>query len=689
MKKPINNVWIGTDQIENSPEYQEATSGEVAQEQLENPRLEATRRDFLKYLGFGMTAATIASCDIPVRKAIPYVSKPDTIVPGVATYFASTFVQGGDYVPVLVKTREGRPIKIEGNSMSPITEGGTSARAQASVLSMYDTSRFDGPFRVSGGQIQRARNYGDNPGWDVLDGEIRDRLGDAREIRIVSHTILSPSLKASIRDFKAGMRGNTVLVQYDPVSSAAQLDAYESAFGVRAIPHYRFDNANIIVAFDCDFLGTWISPVEYARQYATGRRATSGRMSRHVQVESHMSLTGSNADNRIQVKPSQQGQAILALYNAIVGGGRGSASVDAATNAKIQAVATELRASRGEALVVSGSNNLYEQQLVIAINRALGSYGSTIETNRWSYQRQGSDQDMARFVDELEAGAIDAVIVLDGANPAYDNPWATRFRNQLQRNDPNRGQSQTPLDADEVGDRSEDADVVDENDPGIDPNVIDDQISANFREMLTISMHGIPNETSQLCEYITPNHHYLESWGDAEAVQGVYSLVQPAIVPIFASVNRFGTRQEGESLLIWSESPRYDPTTEQPYMDYVMRNWQETAFGAQTQFSSFRSFWDSALHDGVFNANASGNIADYGLGYDGSAPASTTGTTDSLATQPLMQPTASSVADFDESSAVSRVRAASDVENEITFFETVNMGCLLYTSEAADEQVDV
>ena len=685
MKKPINNVWIGTDQIENSPGYREATSGEVAKDHLENPRLEATRRDFLKYLGFGMTAATIASCDIPVRKAIPYVSKPDTIVPGVATYFASTFQQGGDYVPVLVKTREGRPIKIEGNSMSPITEGGTSARAQASVLSMYDTSRFDGPFRLSNGQVQRARNYGDNPGWEVLDGEISSRLRDARQIRIVSHTILSPSLKSAIRDFKAGMPGNTVLVQYDPISSAAQLDAYESAFGVRAIPHYRFDNANVIVGFNCDFLGTWISPVEYGRQYATGRRPTSGRMSRHIQVESHMSLTGSNADNRILVKPSQQGQAILALYNAIVGGGRGQANLDAATNAKIQAVATELRAARGEALVVSGSNNLYEQQLVIAINRALGSYGSTIETDRWSYQRQGSDQDMARFVDELEAGSVDAVIVLDGANPAYDNPWGDRFAAALQRNDPNYGKSSTPLDADEVGDRSEDADVVDENDPGIDPNLVDDPIRASFRRILTVSMSGVPTETSQLCEYVTPNHHYLESWGDAEAVQGVYSLVQPAIVPIFASVNRFGTRQEGESLLIWSESDRYDPTAEQPYMDYVMRNWEETAFGAQSQFASFRTFWDSALHDGVFNGPASGNITDYNLGYNATAaPAAPTGeeadTADVVESETPATAPVRSVEDFDASTAAGRVSAAADVENEITFFETVNMGNGVYAN---------
>ncbi len=668
MKKQVNKVWIGTDQLEATPAYVAATDGEVAQDHLENPRLEATRRDFLKYLGFGMTAATIASCDIPVRKAIPYVSKPDTIVPGVATYFASTFVQGGDYVPVLVKTREGRPIKIEGNSMSPITEGGTSARAQASVLTMYDTSRFDGPGRIRGGKVVRERIYANNPSWEALDSEISDRLRSARQIRILSHTILSPSLKASIRDFKNGMSGNTVLVQYDPVSSAALLDAHESAFGVRAVPHYRFDNADVIVGFNCDFLGTWISPVEYARQYAAGRRSEGNRMSRHVQVESHMSLTGSNADNRIMVKPSQQGQAVLALYNAIVGGGA-SAQLDGNAGAKIQALATELKRANGAALVVSGSNNLAEQQLVIAINRALGSYGSTIETNRWSLQRQGSDQDMARLVGELESGSIDALIVLDGANPAFDNPWAGKFAAALRANDPDFRNTGL-IDADDIDERSEQADAKEENDGEPSDALRDrDPIAAGFRRMLTISTSTVPTETSQLCEYIAPTHHYLESWGDAEAVQGVYSLVQPSIVPIFASVNRYGTRQEGESLLIWSGNiDRYDAAAEQPYMEYVKLNWQETAFSNQSSFASFRAFWDSALHDGIFNSAASGSVSDLGLSYRG-APAPTVPTD----AGPPAAPTT-----FDAAGASRRIAASGTGENEITFFETINIGNGVY-----------
>jgi len=152
MKNNKENVWVGLEQLNNDPALHAINKQEfiglpiVDQLTEDSSVLEkgtASRRDFLKYLGFGIGAATIAaSCDIPVKRAIPYVVKPDEIVPGVATYYASTFANGGDFCPVLVKTREGRPIKIEGNSLSPITKGGTSARAQASVLSMYNTQRY-------------------------------------------------------------------------------------------------------------------------------------------------------------------------------------------------------------------------------------------------------------------------------------------------------------------------------------------------------------------------------------------------------------------------------------------------------------------------------------------------------------------------------------------------------------------
>ena len=209
MKNKNKAVWIGVEHL-NDPNFEEATKQEFVElpivDQLSEEsavQVETNRRDFLKYLGFGLGAATLAAgCDIPVKRAIPYVVKPDTIVPGVATYYASSFIKGGDYCAILVKTREGRPIKIEGNSLSKVTMGGTSARAQASVLSLYDTNRVDGPYPIADGAIQRPQKRGaKGPEWDEIDKQIAANLNSGAQIQIVTNTNLRPTWKKASAEF--------------------------------------------------------------------------------------------------------------------------------------------------------------------------------------------------------------------------------------------------------------------------------------------------------------------------------------------------------------------------------------------------------------------------------------------------------------------------------------------------------
>ena len=607
MKKQKKAVWVGVEQLKNSPAYQETANQEFVElpivDQLSEERAmesETSRRDFLKYLGFGLGAATLAaSCDIPVKKAIPYVVKPDAIVPGIAAYYASSFVQGGDYCSVLVKTREGRPIKIEGNSLSKVTMGGTSARAQASVLSLYDTSRVDGPYKIANGRIDKARKKADRPSWEEIDAEIMGKLTPNSQIRIVANTILSPTSKQAIADFQEKF-ANTSLLMYDPVSSSAMIQANEESFGQAAVPAYHFDKADVIVSFDADFLGTWISPIEYAAQYAKNRQISDVKkatMSRHIQVESHMSLTGSNADNRILVKPSEQGAAILALHNAIAssteGTAVGSAKLDGDKGAKIQKVAQELVAARGRSLVVSGSNNVGEQLLINSINSMLGNYGATVDFTNASMQRQGLDSNIQGLIAEMNAGRVDAVFFMDGANPAYDIPNADKFAEALAK----------------VG--------------------------------LKVAMAVSPNETTALCDYFTPSHHYLESWGDAEPKRGHYSLIQPTISPLF------NTRQAEESFLVWAASEKLDAKANQPFLDYLKANWEANMFPQQTQFAIFQTFWDSTLHDGVFEVEQE-TIA---VNFAG-----------------------------DCTKAASMIRQPANSELEISFFETVNMGAGQYAN---------
>src|SRR5688572_23148552 len=173
--------WKGLEQLTNDPEYVKHANNEFAPGPEEN--IGHSRRDFLKMMGFGVSAAALAACEAPIRKAIPYVNKPVDIDPSIPNYYASTYLNGGDYCSIVVKTREGRPIKIEGNALSSVSKGGTSAQVEASVLSLYDNSRLRGP-KVGKDKIS----------WEDLDKQVSAKLaevaGAGGQIRIVSNTIL-------------------------------------------------------------------------------------------------------------------------------------------------------------------------------------------------------------------------------------------------------------------------------------------------------------------------------------------------------------------------------------------------------------------------------------------------------------------------------------------------------------------
>lgn len=550
MKIQDQDIWVGTEQLNGDADYLENAGKEFVSLPIVDglakdqslARYSTNRRDFLKYLGFGLGAATVAaSCDIPVKRAIPYVVKPDTIVPGVASYYPSTIVNGGDYCPVLVKTREGRPIKIEGNALSSLTSGGTSARAQASVLSLYDNNRIQGPGMIEEGSVKSGS-------WAELDNAVMAALNSSSQIRIVTNSILSPTTKKVLGAFSDAYP-NTRVVTYDPVSSSALLEANEADFGMGVVPDYHFDKADYIVSFGADFLGTWISPVEFARDYAETRKIKSlknAKMSRHVQVESGMSMTGSNADNRILVKPSEQGAAIAQLYGAL-GGSLSAPSINDKAASAINKLAADLKKHQGHVLVVSGSNNVAEQQLVNAINQMLGSYGNTISFGNYSVQRQGRDKDVQALISEMNAGSVDAVFLLDDANPAFDLPNGAEFTAGLAK----------------VG--------------------------------LTVALGGTINDTSVGFGWSAPSHHVLESWGDAQAKVGEISLIQPTIAPLF------NTRQKEVSLLKWANSSAINLNAEQPYYEYLKNQWKATAFANQSEYVGFQSFWNNALFQGVMS----------------------------------------------------------------------------------------
>ena len=527
--------WKDLEQLEQTPEYLAQANKEFPtdiplDETLSNTTEEslsvsANRRDFLKVMGFGVSAATLSACfEAPVRKAIPYVNKPQDVIPGVANWYASTTPEG---IPVLVKTREGRPIKMEGNPDYPLTGGGLDAVGQASVLDVYDQDRLRGP-KVGG-------NYST---WDGVDAEIRMKLNGIRnnggKIRVLARTQMGETTQAIINDFLAGFADGK-FVQYDPVSSYAIAKAQEMNLGRFGVPHYDFAKADVIVSFGADFLGTWISPVEFAHQYAK-RRNPDRNMSRHLHFESLMSITGAKADLRFPIKPSQEGLALLNLYNKLARKlGRPTLrnvpDFNVAMNG-IDVAADDLAKAQGKSLVVCGSNDIATQQLVNAINSMLGNFGKTIHPYNQNYARQGNDEELATLARELENGEVAALILVD-ANPVYDTPYGEVFERAL---------------------------------GGL---------------QLSISMASKEDESSSLCGYTCPDSHYLESWGEAALNYVHYSLVQPVINPIF------DTRQTEDSFLRWSGS-------NQSYRDYLKEFWASHTKQGMTP----EAFWTESLRQG-------------------------------------------------------------------------------------------
>jgi len=497
----------------------------------------ASRRDFLKLWGFSIGAAALAaSCKRPVQKAIPFLIRPEEVTPGMAKYFASTYFDGEEYASILVKTRDGRPIKLEPNDRSGFGSTGTTARVQASVLGLYDDSRYKHPTRNK-----------EEISWEEVDREIMGKLAEisARggKIVILSGTLISPSTKEVMEGFGRKYPG-TEIITYDASSQSGMLKANQKTFGRRGIPLYRFDKADVIVSFGADFLGTWLSPAEYTAQYASRRdpKQAEPGMSKHFQFETGMSVTGSNADVRIRIKPSQERLILAGLYNILAARLGTPRYLAPKSPVPLEELVEELLASKGRSLLISGCNDEACQQIVNQINLLLENYGETIHFGRQLNIRAGLDEDMIRLVDEMQHGRVDALICYN-VNPAYDYPNADAFVEGL----------------DDVG--------------------------------LTISFACQPDETSDLVEFVCPDSHYLESWNDAEAKTGYFSLAQPVVTTLFE------TRQVQDTLLSWNG-------VDGDFNSFIKAYWQDHLFGMQNKYASFEDLWNHSLQDGVFEIPA-------------------------------------------------------------------------------------
>ena len=419
--------WISTEELKNTSLVEDLNKKEFLEEIPTDDFLgdketldatEPSRRDFLKYVGFSTAAATLASCEGPVRKAIPYVVKPEDITPGVANYYATTMFNGFDFANVLVKTREGRPISLQPNKQAGAV---ANARVHASVLSLYDS-----------GRLQAPKANGEEATWASIDEAIVSKLTSVfaagKEVVLLTGTCASPSTHKLMGLFQEKF-GKVRHVVYDAVSESAALDAYNEVNGERVLPNYNFSQAEVIVSIGADFLGDWQGG-GYDACYMNGRKPENGKMSYHVQVEANMSLTGANADKRIPLKPSVQNFALVNLYNAVTGNNLASQATP--IDEEIKQLAAKLKKAGSKGVVVTGIQDKNAQIMALAINDALGSV--IVDKANTRNLRQGNDANVATLIQDMKAGKIGAIFTYN-SNPVYTLPNATEFTEALSKVD--------------------------------------------------------------------------------------------------------------------------------------------------------------------------------------------------------------------------------------------------------------
>jgi MoCo/4Fe-4S cofactor protein with predicted Tat translocation signal len=545
--------WRSLGELADTPEFREYLHREFPEQASEwnDPK---GRREFLKLMSASLALAGIGACTRQPREAIvPYVRQPEDIVPGRPLYYASAVTLGGIAQPVLVESHMGRPTKIEGNPDHPASLGATDAITQASVLDLYDPDRaqvitYRGEVRTWGNFLTAMQSA----------GQAQQARGGAG-IRILTGSITSPSLAEQmanvLREYPEARWH-----QWDPVArDGARLGAQQAGAGGPAI--YHFDQADVIVSLDADFLACGPGNVRYQKDFAARRRVTDDdkRMSRLYVVESTPSLTGAKADHRLPLGAHEIEAFARELSGALGGATQGEpASVpgpDAPPVAEwVGAIARDLQAHRGRSAIIAGE---YQppavHALAHAMNQALGNIGTTV-TYGAAIEAQPADQaaSLNELVAAMDAGEVQLLVIL-GGNPVFTAPVDLRFTERLAR-------------------------------------------------VALVAYHGLyVDETAHLSHWNIPATHPLESWGDARAYDGTVTLTQPLIAPLYEG------RSAHEVLGVFTTQA--DRRAHDIIKEYWTRaydgggGWNVRTMGGET-FRDAEAFWRRIVHDGFIAGTA-------------------------------------------------------------------------------------
>lgn len=580
--------WVGPEELDPGYWADPAIQEKRGQEFFEKPvewlemmdktgRAGLARREFLTVMGASMAMATFSCARRPVHKIIPYAIRPEEITPGVSTYYASTSRECRCGCGLLVKTREGRPIKLEGNPDDPINRGTLCAQGQASLLNLYDVDRLTQPVAHD-----RASGSSKKISWVDADQAIQNKLKTAARVRVLSSEIFSPSTERLIGEF-LGAFSNGSHIQYEAVSYEDLAQSQAQSYGAALIPHYHFERAEVIVSLGADFLTSWLSPTEFNGQWVKSRKLDSkdpahAKLSKFYCFEPSVTTTGASADERFPIRPGDELKVAMALaYELLINQKRsrwaGDATITSAISSyrpetvaqdigiqngaeKIRQIARDLWAARGKSLVVGGGLQSQTRDAVVLqngvnlLNSVLGNEGVTVDGTAGFRDQRVDFSAFQKLVSDMKAGAVD-VLILYRSNPMYASPRTL------------------------LG--------------------LEDAIK---KVPLVVAVTDREDETARLADYVLPDHHYLENWGDSSVWRGVYNLQQPAISPIF------DTRAFEDTLFAWIKGAGLKAsglsTQAADWHGYLQANWRETLFKQQRTAGDFEAFWEGVLRDGVF-----------------------------------------------------------------------------------------
>ncbi len=495
-----NIYWKGFEELNKESEIVKSLEQNEFVEKLpvgnEGENKNHNRRDFLKYAGFSTAAAAVVGCEGPVIKSVPYVVQPEQIIPGIANYYATTIADGYDFSSILVKTKAGRPIFIKGNKDAK-SMNCTNARINASVLSMYDVFRLQGP-----------KLSGENISWQNFNlsvkADLSRLLSENKKVVLLTQSFASPTTEKIINNF-IQKYSNIQHVVYDAVSNSSALDAFENSYGKRALADYDFSLSNTIISIDADFMNDWQGG-NYSSGWSKNRVPNEDNnftMSYHLQFESNMTLSGANADNRVMARPHQLKQVLQSIYFSLRNQKYNGPSLGSYLDRYVKLAVESIKKSGNKAVVISGLDDVDSQEIVLMINELINSDAFNIKSPKLIFQ--GSDKDILNTIKELKSGKISGLITA-GINPSYTLPNSDEFSQLL--------------------------------------NKLEFSLCFSMKE----------DETAQNSKYIAATPHYLESWGDYEFQSGNYYLSQPTIKPLF-DTNQF---QDVLLDLIDSQNSFYD-----------------------------------------------------------------------------------------------------------------------------------